>query len=125
MKPTIGRIVHYTLTDADAAAINVRRTDFDSYRAKHAAAQGTERAPGAAGRTGHMAHVGNNVAAGDIFPALVVRDWDTAVGTVNLQLFLDGSDSYWATSRLPGDQPGQWQWPPEPGREPGDRPARF
>jgi hypothetical protein len=33
---------------------------------------------------------------------------------VNLQVVLDGNDHYWATSRIQGDEPGQWRWPPIP-----------
>jgi hypothetical protein len=54
----------------------------------------------------------NLVQEGDVFPAVIVRDWDEQSGTVNLQVHLDGSDTYWATSRVQGDNPGEWQWPP-------------
>jgi hypothetical protein len=122
MKPTIGRIVIYTLTDYDALAINQRRSDFDSYRAKHAesAIQGGDH-----GRTGHVGHVGNRVAEGDEYPAMVVRDWSAELGTVNLKVQLDGDDTYWATSRTHDEhgKPGFWHWQPDVEREPGDRPA--
>jgi len=43
------------------------------------------------------------------YPAIVVATWG---GTqVNLQVFLDGNDTYWATSRQLGDEPGSWAWP--------------
>jgi hypothetical protein len=30
----------------------------------------------------------------------------------NLQVHLDGTDTYWATSRCEGEGPGFWAWPP-------------
>lgn len=81
--PTVGRILHYTLNDHDAEVINSRRVDDPT--------------------------VGNTVHPGEDYPALVVRVWDPSV---NLQVLLDGRDSHWATSRLEGDEPGQWRWPP-------------
>ncbi|MGW1059367.1 hypothetical protein [Micromonospora rubida] len=97
MQPTIGRIVHYTLTEQDAEAINRRRADFaDSLPAN----------------TGFQAHVGNHAEAGQTFPAEVVRTFGGSA--VNLQVRLDGSDTYWATSRTEGepDKQGCWIWPP-------------
>lgn len=83
-QPTIGRIVHYTLTQTDADAIQKRRTE--------------------AVTTANMA------AAGQTYPAIVVRTFGGPA--VNLQVLLDGSDSYWATSRAEGDGAGFWAWPP-------------
>jgi len=77
--PTVGRIVHYRLSDPDATLINVPQ------------------------------RVGNRARMGDTYPALVVRNNG---GSVNLQVFLDGSDSYWATSRTEGEDGGHWSWPP-------------
>jgi hypothetical protein len=66
------------------------------------------RDPGEAGATGHVAHVGNQVTAGDVYPAMIVRVWgDTPESAVNLQVHLDGNDTYWATSRVVGD----YAWP--------------
>jgi len=85
--PTIGRIVHYTLSSADAEAIGQRRfTDIaDS--------------------------AGNQAAEGDVYPAMIVRTCPPGAA-VNLQVLLDGNDSYWATSRTEGEGPGFWSWPP-------------
>lgn len=106
MQPTIGRIVHYTLTEADAKAINKRRADFYAFQQTLA---GTPD-PGHRGATGHVAHTGNQASAGDVCPAMVVR---TFGGTAaNLQVHLDGTDTYWATSRSEGDTAGSWAWPP-------------
>ncbi|OKI47225.1 hypothetical protein [Micromonospora sp. CB01531] len=99
MQPTIGRIVHYTLTEQDAEQINRRRQDFANR-------------PGGPGHEGFQAHVGNRAEAGQTFPAEVVRTFGGSA--VNLQVRLDGTDTYWATSRSegePGEQ-GHWIWPP-------------
>jgi hypothetical protein len=53
---------------------------------------------------------GNFVAVGQTYPALVVRTFGGPAA--NLQVHLDGPDSYWATSRTEGDQPGTWAWRP-------------
>lgn len=96
--PTVGRIVHYKVSEYDADQINGRRQDFRESRS-------------AAERTGFVGHVGNGVNAGDVFPAMIVRVWDAPQTTVNAQVFLDGNDSFWATSRAEGTEPGTWAWP--------------
>jgi hypothetical protein len=83
MKPAIGRIVHYRLSAGDAEVI-------------------------VQGRQNAVRH-GNSVSEGEIFPAMIVAAWSRT--GVNLQVFLDGSDSHWATSRYEGTEPGQWRWP--------------
>lgn len=87
---TIGRIVHYTLTEQDAEAINRRRTDGAHYGQ-------------------HVAPVGNHVDAGDTYPLVITRVWDPTL--VNGQLLLDGNDALWVTSRREGAEQGQWRWP--------------
>jgi hypothetical protein len=55
--------------------------------------------------------MGNEVNIGDSFPAMIVRVWDEKPSKnsfVNLQVFLDGEDTYWATSRKMGDRNGDW-----------------
>jgi hypothetical protein len=105
-QPTIGRLVHYRLSSADADSINVRRSDYRAFAASHA----HPHEPGQPGATGHVAHIGNSVAEGEVYPAMVVRTFDGYDG-VNLQVHLDGNDLFWATSRKEGDEPGQWRWP--------------
>lgn len=95
MLPTIGLIVHYTLNEHDAEAINRRRQDA---------------ADAPAAKTGFVAHVGNHASAGDTCPAMVVRTFGGPAA--NLQVVLDGNDTYWATSRVEGTDPGTWAWPP-------------
>lgn len=89
MTPTVGRIIHYKLSDTDVATI-----DALTYAAEASVKR-------------------NPVVEGQVFPAVIVRVWGPADDSaVNLQVLLDGDCSYWATSRVPGDLPGQWIWPP-------------
>ena len=87
MAPSIGRIVAYKISESDAQNIGAIR--------------------------GRAASAGNPIAAGDVYPAMIVRTWGKIEGSaVQLQVFLDGPDSFWATSRMEGDQNGQWSLPP-------------
>ena len=89
MIPTVGRIVLYTLTEDDAEHINRRRM------------------------IGAQAHIGNDVAGGYEFPMIIVQPWGAdPTSAVNGQVFLDGNDTFWATSRWAGEGPGTWRWPP-------------
>lgn len=91
--PSVGRIVHYRLSGVDCDKINYNRTKLGRDR-------------------------GNEVSPGDIYPAIVVRVNDTATWSCNLQVLLDGPDTYWATSResgpdgATGSLHGRWFWPP-------------
>lgn len=89
MKPTIGRIVHYRLSDDDAARI---------------IEMGNRPLPD--GRS----PLHNASRPGDMYPAIIVRVWDD--GSVNARVFLDGELTLWVTSRHEGDEPGTWSWPP-------------
>lgn len=80
--PTMGRIVLYQVTEADAAHIN----------------------------SGEVGRKFNRVRPDDVFPAIVVRVFEGEI--CNLQVFLDGDCSFWATSRPHGDGSGHWVWPP-------------
>ncbi len=108
--PSIGRIVHYTLSEDDAKRINRRREhhmDEQRRRAK-AAVEGIGSSP-----SGEQKHVGNRAAAGDVLPMLIVRCWGTTPGSsVNGQVFLDGNDSLWVTSVSEGEGQRRWVWPP-------------
>jgi len=97
---TIGRIVHYKLAEQDAAQINKRRRDA---AASHSARE----------QNGFQVHVGNSAEVGQVYPAIVVRTWgDTPAASIQLQVFLDGNDTFWATSVNEGDGERQWSWPP-------------
>lgn len=94
MTPTPGRIVEYTLNAADAASINMDR------------------------KTGTRLATGNEVHEGQSYPMVIVRVWSATPNfesSVNGQVFLDGTDTYWATSRQqdatpPGEGDGRGKW---------------
>jgi hypothetical protein len=105
MKITPGRIVLYVLSQDDADQINRRRTNGASI---------AERIKQDKWPCGAQAHIGNTVSAGDIYPAVAVRvSGATDEPSVNLQVLLDGSDNYWATSRheVASKLQGTWHWP--------------
>lgn len=103
--PTIGCLVHYALSASDAASINTRRADYKAFEASHV----HPHEAGHPGASGHVAHYGNHATEGDLCPAMVVR---TFGGTAaNLQVFLDGNDVLWVTSRNEGTEAGTWRWP--------------
>jgi hypothetical protein len=99
--PSVGRIVHYALSQHDAETINRGRRDA------HLTRKDSDTEP----RTGYVAHEGNHTSEGDVFPAVIVRVWNETVVTVNLHVLLDGSDTHWATSIAEGAGPGRWAWP--------------
>ena len=102
MIPSIGRLVHYTLTADDAKQVNQRRKDAAANRQKHRD-----------DALGYAAHTGNEAAEGDIYPMLIVRCWGTTPeSSVNGQVFLDGNDTLWVTSAGQGDGPRQWREAP-------------
>ena len=85
--PTIGRIVHYTLTEDDVLRVHSNRS-VNHYPAS------------------------NGASAGQAYPAIIVRTWgDTPDAMVNLQVLLDGPDTLWVTSRDEGDGAGHYVWP--------------
>lgn len=87
--PSMGRIVYYKLSEADADEIYQRRV-----------AKGFK---------------GNTTAHGQVFAAMVVNTAGTSPdSSVNLQVFLDGDDSFWAQSRKVArgrDDEGYFTWP--------------
>ncbi len=100
LKP--GRIVYYVFSEQAAIEVMRRRTSAQSI---------AERIKVLAWPVGAQAHIGNDVKAGDILPAMVLRVWGDS-GCSNLKVILDGSDEYWATSVSFDDtkQPGTWHW---------------
>ena len=92
LKPSLGRLVHYTLNESDVARIDQQR-QYEPYR-------------------------GNDVQVGDVFPMDIVRVWSagpddlTPDTAVNGQVKLDGNDTLWVTSVTLGDGPGHFTWPP-------------
>lgn len=87
--PTKGRIVMYRLSQNDIESIEGRRRSSNGLLA------------------------GNPMSEGQAFPFLITQDWGGQLPNqaVNGQLFLDGNDSMWLTSRHVGEGPGTWFWP--------------
>lgn len=99
--PSLGRIVHYTLSASDAEQINRRRSDAQRNMAEHQQAA-----------TGAQVHVGNSVSAGDVYPLVITRVWNHGPGGgVNGQVLLDGNDLFWATSVTEGEGQRHYAWP--------------
>lgn len=90
----VGARVLYTLTASDAQYIDFRREARTNYAAS-----------GVGHDTGAQVHIGNPTYEGQIFPAVIVA---VSGDTANLQVWLDGFDSYWRTSATEGTEPGQW-----------------
>lgn len=101
--PTIGRVVHYTLSEDDAKRINKRREDAIASAHEH------KMNPEA---TGKQVHVGNTAREGDVYPMIIVRVWGTQPGSaVNGQVLLDGNDTFWVTSVAVGEGARRFAWP--------------
>ena len=107
LKP--GRIVYYVLSEQDAVEINRRRTTGASIaeRMKYGDDPQLKAWP-----AGAQAHIGNEVSLGEIVPAMVLKVWSQDSGCSNLKVMLDGTDTYWATSRsFAADRTlGTWHW---------------
>jgi hypothetical protein len=102
MKPTIGRIVHYTMPNYVAEEINRRRKDARDRMDWHRAL-----------KSGAQVHVGNEVHEGDVFPLMITKVWGNDEGSAfNGQLMLDGNDIFWVTSTKIGEKSGECRWPP-------------
>jgi len=90
-RPSIGRIVHYRLSDVDIDGLE----------------------PDGAPLRDRL----NGLVAGDYIPAMVVRTWAEPAShakLVNLRCFPDGAvATLWRTSVEQGDGNGQWTWPPK------------
>lgn len=104
MKSTVGRIVHYQLSDHDAFVINKRREDAMAHMGEHRD-----------NSNGVVVHVGNPAVAGEIYPMIVTRVSRNHDGIINGQVLLDGSDTLWVTSAPEGEGNDHWCWPPRVG----------
>lgn len=100
MIPSVGRIVHITISEAMAEEIdknkNLRNTQvyFKS----------------------RSSFEGNPVESGDIYPMIITKVWsDEPIENtlVQGQIFLDGNYAYWASSVKQGTENGQWFEPPK------------
>lgn len=90
MIPSAGRIVHYRLDEHDVAAVHLRRR-----RSRHEITEPT-------GTVSWQEREGNSVTAGDVYPMMITRVWSdnpTESDCVQGQVFLDGNDTIWVTSR--------------------------
>jgi len=105
--PGLDALVFYMLDEADAAKITAWRENFAAFNAGMSGHKHPHR-PGVPGSSGHIAHIGSPVRAGDVRPARVTAVPDPESGRLNLKVSLDGSDFYWATGVPEGDGPGQW-----------------
>lgn len=104
MTPSLGRIVHYRLTEQDVQLIEAGRRTGTPARTLDDPDEGIM-----------LVQFGNPVREGDVYPLVVVR----AVGNeqennacINGKVLLDGTDTLWVTSRTQGDGTGNWFWPP-------------
>ena len=109
MKPTVGRIVHYALSVADAEQINRRRTTGAAI---------ADRIDDGRWPLGAQAHIGRDVAAGELFPMLITSvpaPKEGEMTPVNGRVFLDGSDEIQVRAQQVEtgsvDARGLWQWP--------------
>lgn len=100
MQPTIGRIVHYTLSAQDAEQVNRRRTTGESIRQRILERLWPE---------GAQAHIGNTVTKGELLPMIITgvySEWK-----VSGQVFLDGNDTLFKAGAQQGSGVGCWAWP--------------
>jgi hypothetical protein len=99
--PSIGRIVHYTLSEQDAEAVNKRREDTRRSLQDHRE-----------NSNGVQVHVGNSVSAGEVYPMIITRVWGASEeSAVQGQVFLDGNDLLWVTSVSEGNGQRRYVWP--------------
>ena len=98
--PQKGDIVLFRVSLAAAEQINRRRQHAREHMDEHRA-----------NSNGVMVHVGNHVSPGDEFPMIITAVWgNTPQALVNGTVFLDGSDTFWATSVGVGPHAGMWVW---------------
>lgn len=95
---TVGRVVHYVLSEKDAQSINERNSIGNDLSSE-------ERVPAI------VYHGGNRVREGQHCAMVIVHVWDKD-GMVNGQVLLDGVSNYWATSVRYSDikASGSWHW---------------
>ena len=110
LKP--GRIVYFVFDEQSASEVNQRRTTVASIAERITQQVVTlEQSTVPQWPLGAQAHIGNEVRAGDICPAMVLKVWGES-GCSNLKVMLDGSDDFWATSVNYDEAktPRTWHW---------------
>ena len=85
-----GDIVTYQISARDAEIINQRRSVY----AKGDAPQGLQ------------VHMGNPVIEGNPMPMIITKFNNNS--SVNGQVFLDGTDTYWVVDVKEGEEPGEY-----------------
>ena len=105
--PEQGDRVWYWLDATDAGQITARRDNFQWHNAGRSGHKHPHQ-PGARGATGHVAHIGTPVRAGDRRCAEVTEVTDPERGRLNLWVKLDGSDGQWVKGAAEGTGPGTW-----------------
>lgn len=100
--PQLGEWVLYTLTGTDAERINRRRDGAANLNAAGVTLASQELGP--------QIHAGNTAEHGQVFPMLITRVWRDSYSGVNGQVFLDGNDVLWVTSRAHGEEPGRFHY---------------
>lgn len=109
-KPSVGRIVTYTLTEKDVEDITRRRVTTHHIASKMSIGHWPK---------GAQAHLGNEPKVGDVVPMVIVKvndevnvaedgEKERMVASVNGRAFLDGTDELWLQNALEG---AHWNWP--------------
>lgn len=93
-RPSIGRIVHYRVTAAEATRSNARREWGLMFFPKALRPRYAE----------------TPLEAGAVVPVMVTGVHQT--GWISGVAFLDGDDTLWIGAATEGDKPGAWFWPP-------------
>lgn len=94
---TVGRAVHYVLSEQDAKEISARRLAANMF---------TDKIPGV------QYHQGNPVEAGQHCAMTITAVWNDQ-GLINGKVHLDGFDDHWVTSRSfdnESKKPFTWHW---------------
>jgi hypothetical protein len=107
MRPTMGRIVFFKVTDDHAKKINRRRTSGRSIADRIAKNDPEEMS--SSWPIGAQAHIGTEVSGGCEYPMMITRVWQDE--TVSGQVFLDGNDVLWVQQAAEGIENGRWHWP--------------
>lgn len=105
MTVKLGSIVLYLLDENDAEHINAWRSNFLRHNSMYASHKHPHE-PGKPGATGHVAHTGPSVQAGDKLPAMVNHINED--GKLSLKVMLVGSDMHQVDGVSAGDCPGTW-----------------